>query len=169
METSDDGFERPGAAAGRATGASRPGEANKTGASNARARDPKLGQGSLYRQYVGNLYRVVCDTLRTNRNRQVGQSAVLDALGELAGMEFVDQGALLDNSGRERTRCLVIRDAIRKFLNRAPSSSFPYAPEEEEEVNWRQFWPRYPDIVTRAGGQQIVFDQVRKMGHLWRA
>jgi hypothetical protein len=162
VDTNDGGLER------QATGIS----ANKASASSTRAgagaSKPKIGQASLYRQYVANLYGVVCDTLRTNRNRQVGQAAVLDALGELAGMQFLPQAALLDDPDRQRAECQVVRSAIRKSLNRAPSSSFPFAPEEDGEVYWRQFWPRYPDIITRAGGQQIVFDQVRKMGHLWR-
>jgi len=151
-------------------GLSRSGEVNRTGATSARDRNPnpRAGQASLYRQYLGNLYQVVCDTLRTNRSRQVGQSAVLDALGELAGMSFVSQAVSVTEPDRERAECRIIRAAIRKFLNRAPSSSFPYAPEEEGEVYWRQFWPRYAEIITRAGGQQAVFDQVRKMGHLWR-
>jgi len=171
VDANDGGVEGP-AITGQATGGSRRGEASKTGGSNPRGRDggsnPRLVQASLYRQYVGNLYRVVCDTLKTNRNRQVGQAAVLDALNELAGMEFMSQAALLDDPDRQRSECRVIREAIRKYLNRAPSSAFPYTPEEDEEVSWRQFWPRYPDIITKAGGQQIVFDQVRKMGHLWR-
>jgi hypothetical protein len=165
VDTNDGGIEGP-------AGLSRSGEAIRAGVANGRApgrnSNPKAGQASLYRQYVGNLYQVVCDTLRTDRNRQVGRSAVLDALSELAGMSFVSQAVSVSDPDRERAECRIIRNAIRKFLNRAPSSSFPYAPEEEEEVYWRQFWPRYAEIITRAGGQQVVFDQVRKMGHLWR-
>ena len=130
--------------------------------------NPRAARSSLYRQYVGNLYRIVCATLGGKRGRRIGEAAVLDALREVSDMRFGSQTALLDDFAGQRLESQIIRDAIGRFLNRAPSSSFQYAPEEEEEVYWRQFWPRYPDIMSKAGGQQIVFDQVRKMGQLWR-
>jgi hypothetical protein len=160
IDSHDAGVDRPGAAG------------KQTRASHAPRRDgaakPKAGHTSLYRQYVGNLYRVVSETLRTNRNRELGEAAVQDALGELADMQFMPQAALLNDPDRERAECQIIRGAIGKLLGGAAASSFPYAPEEEEEVYWRQFWPRYADVITRAGGQQVVFDQVRKIGRQWR-
>ena len=115
QDMNDSGLEYP-PIIGHAKGILRPGEANKTEGSYLRFADnmhqpddisnPKTGRGSLYRLYVGNLYRIVCATLKTNRNRQIGQTAVLDALQDLTSMQFVPQVNLLDDSDKQRMESL---------------------------------------------------------------
>jgi Trp operon repressor len=159
---------------GHAIGLLRPREAKETDGSPMRFADnmhepddisnPKPGRAALYQTYVGNLYRIFLETLGTEP--RIKPDAVLDALKELTDMQFVHQVNKLDDDGKQRKESGIIREALRKSLKIGPA---PYAPEEEKEVYWRQFWPQYADIITKAGGDEQVFGQVRKMGHQWRS
>ena len=117
-----------------------------------------------------NLYRIVCDDAREPIGiASSAEAAVLDALNEVSDMRFGSQTSLLDDFAGER---LELPNYSRRHQNSISQSrsqflaSIRAGGRKRRFTGGSAFGRAYPDIMAKAGGQRIVFDQVRKMGHL---
>ena len=119
------------------------------------------GKNGMYLTYVERLYNL-CKTGRPVLTfpETLKALSILDRVKE----EIKDH----DPDGKDLVACKMLI-ALAAGTRKNISIRGDYAPEHEDEVYWRQFWPRKPNnqIIGQFGTPDTVFERIRECGHKW--